>query len=130
MGICKRKKSIIIFFYDFIKNEHRYFKHYKRNIYIKKPICKEKNFQYYMFVYFVLISKMIIENKSRKDIEQYLINFHIQKGWKDYIFLILFYDDEFISKIAQYLEKRIEICDNKVFTNVRTLISNEINNYF
>lgn len=130
MGICKRKKSIIIFFYDFIKNEYRYFKHYKRNIYIKKPICKEKNFQYYMFVYFVLISKMIIENKSSKDIEQYLINFHIQKEWKDYIFLILFYDDEFISKIAQYLEKRIEICDNKVFTNVRTLISNEINNYF
>lgn len=73
---------------------------------------------------------MIIENKSRKDIEQYLINFHIQKEWKDYIFLILFYDDEFISKIAQYLEKRIEICDKKVFNNVITLISNEKNNYF
>lgn len=105
MGICKRKKSIIILFYDFIKNEHRYFKHYKRNIYIKKPIFKEKNFQYYMFVYFVLISKMIIENKSRKDIEQYLINFHIQKEWKDYIFLILFYDDEFISKNCTILRK-------------------------
>lgn len=130
MNFHRNKKSIIYFFKDFIKVERKYFKHYRRNIFIKKPISKEKNFEYYIFIYFVLISKMIIEGKERKDIEQFLISIHIQKGWKEYKFLTLFNDDEFINKIEKYLERRIEIFNNRIFTNVKTLIYNEIQHFF
>ena len=129
MNIYKRKRGIIYFFNDFLKHQYKYFKHYKRNIFIKDFICIQKSYEYYMFIYFILISKMIMENKNKHEIENDLTNIFQKNGVKNDKILILFRYDELIYVIRQYLNKRVKL-HNKIFTNVQTIIFNEIKNYF